>query len=103
MSLARCRTQRASAASARRWAYSTVALLRAHLLQRRVAAAFALARKDIGLATELAREYNVPMPMSNVAEQNMIEGTNHGWGRRDTSASFQLQEERAKIEVRKKS
>lgn len=43
------------------------------------------------------------MPMSNVAEQNMIEGTNHGWGRRDTSASFQLQEERAKIEVRKKS
>ena len=65
--------------------------------------AFALARKDIGLATDLAREYNVPMPMSNVAEQNMIEGMNRGWGRRDTSAAFQLQEERAQVEVRKKS
>ncbi len=65
--------------------------------------AFELARKDIGLATELAREYNVPMPMSNVAEQNMIEGINRGWGRRDTSAAFQLQEERAGVEVRTSS
>ena len=63
--------------------------------------AFALARKDIGLATELARETNVPMPMSNVAEQNMIEGMNRGWGGRDASASFQLQEDRAGVEVRK--
>ena len=44
--------------------------------------AFALARKDVGLATDLAREYNVPMPLSNVAEQNMIEGMNRGWGGR---------------------
>lgn len=62
--------------------------------------ALALARKDIGLATELAREYNVPMPLSNVAEQNMIEAMNRGWGRKDTSASFKLQEERAGVEVR---
>ena len=62
--------------------------------------AFALARKDVGLATDLAREYNVPMPMSNVAEQNMIEGMNRGWGGRDSSASFQLQEDRAGVEVR---
>jgi 3-hydroxyisobutyrate dehydrogenase len=65
--------------------------------------AFALARKDIGLATDLAREYGVPMPLSNVAEQNMIEGMNRGWGRRDTSAAFQLQEERAGVEVRDSS
>lgn len=62
--------------------------------------ALALARKDIGLATELAREYNVPMPLSNVAEQNMIEAMNRGWGPKDTSASFMLQEERAGVEVR---
>lgn len=62
--------------------------------------AFALARKDIGLATDLARECNVPMPLSNVAEQNMIEGMNRGWGRRDSSAGFQLQELRAGVEVR---
>jgi 3-hydroxyisobutyrate dehydrogenase len=62
--------------------------------------ALALARKDIGLATDLAREYNVPMPLSNVAEQNMIEAMNRGWGRKDTSAAFLLQEERAGVEVR---
>jgi 3-hydroxyisobutyrate dehydrogenase-like beta-hydroxyacid dehydrogenase len=62
--------------------------------------ALALARKDIGLATDLAREFNVPMPLSNVAEQNMIEAMNRGWGRKDTSASFMLQEERAGVEVR---
>jgi 3-hydroxyisobutyrate dehydrogenase len=65
--------------------------------------AFALARKDIGLATDLAREFNVPMPISNVAEQNMIEGMNRGWGARDSSASFQLQEERADVQVRTSS
>ena len=63
--------------------------------------ALALARKDIGLATDLAREYNVPMPLSNVAEQNMIEAMNRGWGGKDSSASFLLQEERAGVEVRK--
>ena len=47
--------------------------------------ALALARKDVGLATDLAREYNVPMPLSNVAEQNLIEAMNRGWGRKDNS------------------
>jgi len=62
--------------------------------------ALALARKDVGLATDLAREYNVPMPLSNVAEQNLIEAMNRGWGRKDNSAAFLLQEERAGVEVR---
>jgi len=65
--------------------------------------ALALARKDIGLATDLAREYNVPMPLSNVAEQNMIEAMNRGWGGKEASASFLLQEERAGVEVRSES
>ncbi|MCC6179645.1 MAG: NAD(P)-dependent oxidoreductase [Chloroflexi bacterium] len=65
--------------------------------------AFALARKDIGLATDLGREMNVPMPLANLAEQNMIEGMNRGWDRRDSSAAFQLQEERADVTVRHSS
>ena len=43
------------------------------------------------------------MPLSNVAEQNMIEAMNRGWGSKDTSASFMLQEERAGVEVRSSS
>src|SRR6185503_12436928 len=39
----------------------------------------ALARKDIGLATALASEVGVPMPLANVAEQNLIECCNRGW------------------------
>src|SRR6266851_4923416 len=31
--------------------------------------ALRLARKDLGLATELAREHNVPMPVANLVEQ----------------------------------
>jgi 3-hydroxyisobutyrate dehydrogenase len=65
--------------------------------------ALALARKDVGLATDLAREFNVPMPLSNVAEQNMIEAMNRGWGGKDSTASFLLQEERAGVEVRSTS
>ena len=62
--------------------------------------ALGLARKDIGLATELGREVNVPMPMANLAEQTMVEAMNRGWGGKDSSASFMLQEERAGVEVR---
>ena len=42
--------------------------------------ALGLARKDIGLATELAKEFNVPMPIANLAEQISIQGMNRGWG-----------------------
>jgi hypothetical protein len=46
--------------------------------------ALALAHKDISLATELAREYNVPMPVANLAEQIAIQGMVRGWGNRDS-------------------
>jgi 3-hydroxyisobutyrate dehydrogenase len=62
--------------------------------------ALALARKDIGLATELAREFNVPMPMTNLAEQIAIEAMNRGWGALDNNVVFRLQEEAAGVEVR---
>jgi 3-hydroxyisobutyrate dehydrogenase len=62
--------------------------------------ALRLARKDIGLATELAREYDVPMPMAAIAEQIMIEALARGWGDRDSTAPWMLQEEAAGVVVR---
>jgi 3-hydroxyisobutyrate dehydrogenase len=62
--------------------------------------ALSLARKDIGLATELAREFDVPMPMANLAEQIAIEAMNRGWGGLDNNVVFRLQEEAAGVEVR---
>ena len=59
-----------------------------------------LARKDVGLATELGREYNVPMPVANLAEQIAIEAINRGWGEMDSSVTFRLEEEQADVEVR---
>jgi len=60
----------------------------------------ALARKDIALANELGREFQVPMPIANLAEQIAIQGLNRGWGDQDSSVTFLLQEEAAGVEVR---
>lgn len=62
--------------------------------------ALKLARKDLGLATDLARECNVPMAMAALAEQEMIEAIGRGWGDKDYAAPFMLQEERAGVKVR---
>ena len=62
--------------------------------------ALALARKDIGLATDLAAEFGVPMPLATLAEQTLIECVNRGWGARDSTAAWALQEERAQVQVR---
>jgi 3-hydroxyisobutyrate dehydrogenase-like beta-hydroxyacid dehydrogenase len=62
----------------------------------------ALARKDVGLATELARELNVPMNIASLAEQALIEGLARGWDSLDSSAIWLLQEERAGVKVRSK-
>ena len=59
-----------------------------------------LAFKDISLATELAREYNVPMPMSTLAEQIAMQAMNRGWAEHDSSVTVRLQEEQAGVEVR---
>jgi 3-hydroxyisobutyrate dehydrogenase len=62
--------------------------------------ALRLARKDLGLATALAREYDVPMAMAAVAEQVMVEAIARGWGDKDNAAPWLLQEEKAGVRVR---
>ena len=62
--------------------------------------ALKLARKDVGLATALAREYDVPMPIAAVGEQIMVEAMARGWGERDSTSPWQLQEEKAGVKVR---
>ncbi|HEX8967535.1 MAG TPA: NAD(P)-dependent oxidoreductase [Chloroflexota bacterium] len=64
--------------------------------------ALALARKDLGLATDLASEFGVPMPLAAVAEQALIECLNRGWGGKDMTAAWALQEDRARVQVRVK-
>jgi 3-hydroxyisobutyrate dehydrogenase-like beta-hydroxyacid dehydrogenase len=62
--------------------------------------ALKLARKDVGLATELAREYEVPMPMATLFEQTMVEALARGWGDKDSTSPWMLQEEAAGVKVR---
>lgn len=56
-----------------------------------------LGRKDIALATSLARELNVPMPMINLVEQSAVEMVQRGHGRDDSTIIFSLQELRAGV------
>lgn len=66
--------------------------------------ALVLSRKDTVLATELGRECDVPMPVANLAEQIVIEAMNRGgWGDRDRSITFRLQEEAAGVSARLRS
>ena len=63
--------------------------------------ALKLTRKDLGLATEIGREFQVPMPLAAMAEQNLIEAVSCGLGEeKDGVAAFALQEERAGVKVR---
>ena len=62
--------------------------------------ALKLARKDVGLATALAREYDVPMPLASVGEQILIEAMARGWGAKDSTSPWLLQEEAAGVQVR---
>jgi len=62
--------------------------------------ALKLARKDLGLATEVGREFNVPMPLANLVEQDLLEAIVHGLGDKDSSAAFIVQEDRAGVKVR---
>jgi 3-hydroxyisobutyrate dehydrogenase len=60
-----------------------------------------LLRKDVGLATDLARDLNVPVPLASLAEQNLVAAVNHGWGDKSAyTVTFLLQEQAAGVEVR---
>src|SRR5579875_209439 len=65
-------------------------------------AAFALrlAHKDMTLATQLGRDFNVPMRMANLALAELSEALNRGWGQRDSRSPMLIQQERAGVEVR---
>ena len=60
----------------------------------------ALARKDLGLALELARATDTPMRLAAICEQEMAEAAARGWTDRDASIFLTLQEERANVQVR---
>ena len=60
----------------------------------------ALARKDLGLALQLARETDTPMRLATICEAEMEEAMARGWADRDASIFLTLQEERAQVQVR---
>ncbi len=62
--------------------------------------AVALAAKDIRLATELGREYAIPMQMANLVDQLHVEALGRGWGPLDSDAVARLQEEKAGVQLR---
>jgi 3-hydroxyisobutyrate dehydrogenase-like beta-hydroxyacid dehydrogenase len=61
--------------------------------------ALRLAHKDVSLATALARELNVPMPMASLALDELTEALNRGWGERDSRAAMLLQQARAGVQI----
>ncbi|MGQ4807355.1 2-hydroxy-3-oxopropionate reductase [Candidatus Entotheonellaceae bacterium PAL068K] len=62
--------------------------------------ALGLARKDVALAVEVGREFEVPMRLANLTLAELTEAINRGWGQRDSRSAMLLQEERAGVEVR---
>ena len=61
--------------------------------------ALRLARKDMDLACQVGRQYDVPMKLANLALAEMTEALNRGWGDRDSRVAMLLQEERAGVKV----
>ena len=63
--------------------------------------ALELAHKDVTLATDLGREFHVPMKLANTVLQEMTEAMNReGWAKRDSRIFMLLQEERAGVEIK---
>jgi len=62
--------------------------------------ALRLAHKDVTLATELARELKVPMPMANLAHGELTSALNRGWDGRDSRVAMNLQKERAGVTIK---
>jgi 3-hydroxyisobutyrate dehydrogenase-like beta-hydroxyacid dehydrogenase len=61
--------------------------------------ALKLAHKDVTLATALGRELQVPMPMANLAWDELTAALNRGWGERDSRVAMLLQQERADVHI----
>lgn len=56
--------------------------------------------KDMGLATELARQVEAAMAMAEMCEAEMAEAVQRGWGGKDNTIFLTLREERTGVEVR---
>ena len=52
------------------------------------------------LATQLGRDFNVPLRIANLALAELSEALNRGWGDRDSRSPMVLQQERAGVEIR---
>jgi 3-hydroxyisobutyrate dehydrogenase len=61
--------------------------------------ALRLARKDVSLAVDVGREFNVPMRLATLTLEELTEALNRGWGQRDSRVAMLLQEERAGVDV----
>src|SRR5262249_27579016 len=53
----------------------------------RVTFALRLAKKDLGLATEIGRELNVPMPIAALVEQDLLSAIANGLGEKDMTVA----------------
>jgi 3-hydroxyisobutyrate dehydrogenase-like beta-hydroxyacid dehydrogenase len=62
--------------------------------------ALALAHKDLGLATDLARAHAVPTRLLDLCRMELQEAMNRGWGDADRLKASTLQEERAGVRLR---
>ena len=62
--------------------------------------ATSLAAKDVRLATDLGREYGIPMELSNLIDQRHVEAMFRGWGAEDSDAVARIQEEKAGVQLR---
>jgi 3-hydroxyisobutyrate dehydrogenase len=54
----------------------------------------------MSLATQLGRDFNVPMRIANMALAELSEALNRDWGDRDSRSPMILQQERAGVEIR---
>jgi NADP-dependent 3-hydroxyisobutyrate dehydrogenase-like protein len=61
--------------------------------------ALRLAHKDVSLAAELGRGLGVPMPMAELALEELTAALNRGLGDRDSRAAMLLQQERAGVQI----
>ena len=59
-----------------------------------------LAAKDVRLATDLGREYGVPMDLSYLVDQRHVEAMFRGFGPEDSDAVARIQEEKAGVQLR---
>lgn len=63
-------------------------------------AALRIVHKDVHLATALAQEVGVPMPMAQIAQADLDLAMARGWGERDRRSVMLLPQERAGVQVK---